>query len=412
MVFSVQTGKSKVFKSEQEITVDIAVTSGGAPLAGAMIFLVTKDNDDSDQIHVHSGLADVNGKGQLCYKPAEETPFYISAMSGYGTWYGASEKFTGTAHIECPPMKSQGVLGWWHKRVGIEVYNPNLGQGIRVGLVDSGVGPHPYLKQVHDMGAIIGGEWSENGSDVSYHGTMMAGLIAARPTTQEQPGGIAPGVDLYSLRVYPCGSQGAKRSDVAAAITMLTEKADVDLINLSLSCEAPSDVQEQTICDARAQGVLCIAAAGNDTEPPVRYPAKFPNVVAVGASGYGLEPGPTLATNAVFRPEVPAMNGNGRDYLSVVSSYGDGLFCLAPGTAIASTVKSPNGEALYASQLGSSDAVAIVTAVLAAKLSNDEYYKALPRDGNRADYAEHTLKEMCQPLGMKPPYEGIGMPRL
>lgn len=412
MVFSVQTGKRLNFQPQSDETVTIEVTSGGDPLPRALIFLVTKNREDTDKIHVHNGVADSDGKGQLSYSPADEIPFYISAMSASGTWYGASSKFEGTVRIECPPMAFSGNLGWWHKRVGISEYDASRGQGIRVGLVDSGVGPHPYLEQVKDMGAIIDGEWSPDGQDVSYHGTMMAGLIAARPTDDSHPGGIAPGVDLYALRVFPSGSQGAKRSDVAAAITKLADVADVDLINLSLSSEDPSDVQEEAINDARAKGVLCIAAAGNDTEPPVRYPAMFPGVIAVGASGYQVEPGPTLATNAVFRPEDQAMNGNEGDYLSVISSYGEGLTCLAPGTAIASTVKSKSGKPLYASQLGSSDSVAIVTAVLAARLSTDKEYLAMPRTSARADYAEAMLKSMCVPLGMDVMYEGLGMPRL
>src|SRR5690606_39032989 len=55
------------------------------------------------------------------------------------------------------------------------------------------------------------------------------------------------------------------------------------VINLSLGFETPSiPLIDEAIDEAVANGVVVIAAAGNEPGP-VFYPARHPNVIAVGA---------------------------------------------------------------------------------------------------------------------------------
>lgn len=409
--FSHHLGKPRAsqHQSEQSV-VDVSVTSAGRPLAGALVFLVVQNFDTGTQ-HVHAGMADPVGEASLTFAPAEEKPLYVSAVAQSGTWYGASQKFGGRIAIECPPLVFDGPLGWWHKSVGITKYDPKRGQGVSVGLVDTGTGPHPYLSHVADLGAMINGQHTADGEDVSYHGTMMAGLIGARPDNSNHPAGIAPGAALSSVRVYEGGAHGAKADDVAQAIRHLATNVGVDLINLSLSSEKTSDAQAAAIEEARAAGTYCIAAAGNTGAAPVGYPAALENVAAVGAMGRDAC-GPTAETNLVFAPKDPAKCGENGLYLSAIGSYGPGLTCLAPGTAIASTVASRDGAPLYAAQVGSSDAVAIVTGLLAARLSTDPAYLMLDRTAARSDYAARTLRQLCQSLGLPSQYQGCGKPSL
>lgn len=410
-MFSHQLGKPRISQDKaDQLTIDVKVISDQRALAGALVFLVVVNKETGAQ-HVHNAIANRLGLAQLTYSPAQETPLYISSMTSSGTWYGASRSFGGIVTIECPPLSFDGPLAWWHKSVGINTYDPNLGQGIKVGLVDTGIGPHPYLANAVDRGAIIEGEHVAGGVDVSYHGTMMAGLIAARPTDSRHPAGIAPGVSLSSVRVYKDGAHGAKADDVAKAIRYLSVDIGVDLINLSLSSDTPSETQAAAVADARAVGSYCIAAAGNSGGEPIGYPAAFESVAAITALGRDVT-GPTSETNNVFSPSTHDKKAKSGAYLSSVGSYGNGLKALAPGTAIASTVPSRDGTPSYASQVGSSDATAIVTGVLAAYLSGDPKYQAFGRGTARADYAEQSLNGLCQTLGLSPQYQGLGEPRL
>ncbi len=410
-MFSHQLGKPRISQEEaDQFTIDVNVTSDQHALAGALVFLVVVNKETGAQ-HVHSTVANGAGVAQLTYSPEQETPLYISSMASSGTWYGASCSFDDSVTIECPPLAFDGPLAWWHQSVGINTFDPNLGQGIKVGLIDTGVGPHPYLADAVDRGAIIEGIHVADGTDVSYHGTMMAGLIAARPADSRHPAGIAPGVSLSSVRVYKDGAHGANADDVAKAIRHLSVDIGVDLINLSLSSDTPSEAQAAAIADARAVGTYCIAAAGNSGGEPVGYPAAFDGVAAISALGKDVV-GPTSETNNVFSPSTDDKKAKSGAYLSSISSYGNGLKALAPGTAIASTVPSKDGVPIYASQVGSSDATAIVTGVLAAHLSSDPKYQALERGIARADYAAQSLDGLCQTLGLLPQYQGLGEPKL
>ncbi len=409
-MFSHQLGKPRISQGDSnQVTIDVNVTSNQNALAGALVFLVVTNKETGAQ-HVHSAVANTVGEAQLTYSPVQETPKYISAVASSGTWYGASLRFSGTVIIECPPLVFDGPLGWWHQSVGITRYDPNLGQGIKVGLIDTGVGPHSYLAHVIDRGAVIEGEHISDGADVSYHGTMMAGLIAARPTDGRHLAGIAPGVSLSSVRVYKGGAHGAKADDVAQAIRYLSTDIGVDLINLSLSSDTPSEAQAAAVAEARMVGTYCIAAAGNSGREPIGYPAAFDSVAAISALGRNVA-GPTSETNSIFSPSTDDKKAKNGAYLSSIGSYGNGLTALAPGTAIASTVPSIDGIPSYASQVGSSDAAAIVTGVLAAHLSGDAKYQMLGRGAARANYAEQSLNNLCQTLGLSLQYQGLGEPR-
>ncbi len=167
-----------------------------------------------------------------------------------------------------------------------------------VAVVDSGVGldgsMHPDLE-----GQILPG-WDfvdddEDSTDVTggkYHGTHVAGTIAARANNGMGVAGIAPLVRVLPVRVL--GASGAGSSwDVATGIRWAAglEVSGVPsnpnparIINLSLGSPNPSVLIEDAIADATEAGVLVIAAAGN-AQTSVDYPAAFSDVLAVSAVG-------------------------------------------------------------------------------------------------------------------------------
>src|SRR5262249_25874873 len=144
--------------------------------------------------------------------------------------------------VALPALPRRGPVAWWHHAVGVGRYVPALGEGIRVGVVDTGLGPHPYLQHAKRVGAIVRGVLDESAdatNDVAEHGTHVAGIIGARPTDLQDFAGIAPGADLVAIRVYPGGGApgaeagSATNGDIAEAITRLSEQEHCDIINLS-----------------------------------------------------------------------------------------------------------------------------------------------------------------------------------
>ncbi len=163
------------------------------------------------------------------------------------------------------------------------------------------------------------------------HGTAVTGVAAAStnnvsPADPGAPEGVA-GMGrqaslmiLRSLNTYGRGSA----LDVAAAIDYAAVQG-ARVINLSLTFQpttsgsAPDiEILRRAVVRAQEDGVLLVAASGNENYNGVDYPAKFPGVLAVGAS---------------TRADERAYFSNYGSRLDLVAP-GEGIFTplLAPGT--------------------------------------------------------------------------------
>ena len=150
---------------------------------------------------------------------------------------------------------------------GYAAHDANAGMGVKVGVIDTGVGPHDDLV-VQGGACLVTGEQSTDFTDNGVgHGTHVAGIIAARRSALSGEGvyGLAPACILTSYRVCPrsdnpTAREQAKSVDVAAAI----EKAIVDqcdFVNISLgSTEAMPEVPA-VLEKARNAGMVVFALA-------------------------------------------------------------------------------------------------------------------------------------------------------
>lgn len=320
-------------------------------------------------------------------------------------------------------LPKDGRFGWWHQVCGIDSTAKLKGTGIRVGVVDTGLGPHPHLKHTRSVGAFIDGNYKPKaGADVDRHGTHVAGTIAARATADAYTG-AAPRVTLLAARVFPSREEmvemnrdpdefGANQGDIADAIDHLSRTGRVDLINLSLGSSAPSEIERDAIKDALERGTLCICAAGNDGATPISYPARFPECVAVsavGQNGWGALGSPTAANY----PNEPEKYGLQNLFLAEFSNFGPQVACAAPGNGIIATVPARPGQPQpFAALDGTSMASPMACGLLAAVLSSDAQYKALPRDARRAEHARTRLRAACVDIGLARHFQGSGIPHL
>lgn len=126
----------------------------------------------------------------------------------------------------------------------------------------------------------------------SFHGTHVAGTVAASTNNGVGVAGVSWGARIMPLRVL--GAQGGTSYDIIQAVryaarlpndsgTLPARRADI--INLSLGGSAFSQSEQSEYSAARNQGVIIIAAAGNDNSRQLSYPASFNGVVSVGAVG-------------------------------------------------------------------------------------------------------------------------------
>jgi subtilisin family serine protease len=214
------------------------------------------------------------------------------------------------------------------------------GSGVKVAIIDTGIDyihddplDTPYVVDPEFNMAYKGGHDFVNNDDDPYddngHGTHVAGILAA-----EKNGylvvGVAPQVDLYSLKILDANGEG----DVSNLILALQWAVDhdMDVVNMSLGTHEVSPALAAAVANASASGTILVAASGNTvtlTEIflgcPVAYPGAYPEVLS------------TTFTNV-------------NDALTGYSCTGPEVDFASPGDEIYSTV--PTGTCMFCSPLG------------------------------------------------------------
>lgn len=183
-------------------------------------------------------------------------------------------------------------IDWTHPELAERLW-VNPGEIAGNGVDDDGNG---FVDDVHGWD-FVDGDNNLGGTSRNLHATAVAGIIAAGDDGKGTTG-VAPGVRVMDLRVL--GSDGSGSfSDITNAILYAVFNG-ARVINMSLG--APEDLcgkyfqdfcqdkvqqlleaQEAAINLAVSAGVVVIASAGNEAAG-VGYPARFDNVIAVGAT--------------------------------------------------------------------------------------------------------------------------------
>jgi subtilisin family serine protease len=397
-------------------TLDLTVKSAAGPVSGVAVN-VAMSNARTGASTVLTTNTDANGLAAFTYDASVWVPATAIVHPHGGVWSWTQPYPKDGMTIQLADLPRSGPMGWWHSLLGMTKYTEQRGSGIRVGVVDTGAGPHPYLAQVQAAGAFLNGALSDAAgatNDVADHGTHVSGIIAARPAAGSQDfGGIAAGADVFVARVYPgggpAGDEGtANNGDIAAAIDALSSAHQVDLLNLSLGGAQPSEIEMDAVSAAIEAGVLLICAAGNGNGAPVIYPAAYPGAVAVSAIGLN-GTYPAGSVDALSMPQQADHFAANGIYAASFNNIGPAVVCTGPGVAIISTVPSADGQPAYGAMSGTSMASPVVCASLAAVLSEDAQYRKLPRDASRAQYAWTVLARGLRPLGLNSQYQGYGM---
>jgi subtilisin len=390
----------------------ITVHGAGAPLPNIEVMLYLRDPGGQ----IQNTTVKTNNKGKLSFPvPSGFQIAFVEPIPYAGFWIMLVEAPPSGSTIDCLPIaKAQtGNKGWWHDVMGVEVNNSTRGAGIKVGVIDTGCGPHRNLNHVTLVGAFVDGQVlpPNQAVDVAEHGTHTSGIIGARPTKASDYAGLAVGCDLFHARVFKGEGphDGPTQADIINAIDSLSRDHGCDLINMSLGGGPPSQAEEDAIRDAAQRGTLCICSAGNDNGP-IEFPGAYPECASVSAIGQiGWAPAGTFSANN--RPHEAAKMGHQNLFLAAFSCFGPALACAGPGVGIVSTVPDRDGNVgAYMEMDGTSMASPAACGALAVILSQDATYKALPRDVSRSKRAALLLSQHCKPFGLPVKFEGRGLP--
>jgi serine protease len=202
-------------------------------------------------------------------------------------------------------------------------WDKSTGAGINVAVIDTGYRPHADLAgQIlqgydfitsttmsmdgngRDTDASDAGDWTPAGAcggglpaateNSSWHGTHVAGTIAAKANNGQGIAGIAYNAKIVPARVL--GRCGGYTSDIADAIVWSSGGAvsgvpananKARVLNLSLGGTGTCDTTTQNaINSARSRGAVVVVAAGNsNVSATTSTPANCAGVIAVAATG-------------------------------------------------------------------------------------------------------------------------------
>lgn len=203
----------------------------------------------------------------------------------------------------------------WHyyeKNGGIKLpkaYNKSMGDDVVVAVLDTGYRPHadlvaniiPGYDFITNVGTANDGNGRDNdaqdpgdgcGSQSTWHGTHVAGTVAAVTNNGVGVAGIAPNAKIQPVRVLGCG--GGTFVDIQDAITWASggtvagvpaNATPAKVINMSLggSGSCPSGLQT-AINNAVSRGTVVVVAAGNSNANAQNFtPANCANVVTVAS---------------------------------------------------------------------------------------------------------------------------------
>jgi thermitase len=214
---------------------------------------------------------------------------------------------------------------------------PAADSGIKVGIVDTGImanhedlaGKVVDCAGVRSFGIILGlfsNPTIDPGKcvDDNGHGTHVAGTVAARANNGKGVAGVA-----FNSRLAICkGLDSSGAGPVAGIANCITYLSQVGAKVISMSFGAPSASSALATAVANASAnALLIAAAGNDGNATLSYPAGYSQVVSVAATDRTDARASFSSTNCEVEVAAPGVD--------ILSTWFDGGYRSLSGTSMA-----------------------------------------------------------------------------
>lgn len=210
------------------------------------------------------------------------------------------------------PTDPYALQQWHYAQINLpQAWDQANGAGVRVAVLDTGVflahqdlaaNLIPGYDFISDAGNSLDGDGLDGNPDdpgdggitgeSSWHGTHVAGTVAAVANNGHGGTGVAWGARIMPLRVL--GAQGGSSYDILQALRYAAGLANdsgqlpavpARIANLSLGCQfCFSSAEQQAYQQLYAAGLILVAAAGNENSTFPSYPASYTGVVSVAAT--------------------------------------------------------------------------------------------------------------------------------
>jgi subtilisin family serine protease len=228
-----------------------------------------------------------------------------------------------------------------------ELWTGAGGEDVVLAIIDTGIAKnHDDLKAKLVQGRNVYNN-SDDTDDKYGHGTHVAGIAGAISDNERGVAGVSWGVKLMPVKCLSDSGYGSE-SNCADAIIWATDHG-AHIASMSLQFYSGTQGLEDAVEYGWENGVLLVAANGNNRGRVVAYPAKFPHCMAISAT-------------------------DDRDAFASFSNYGPETDVAAPGDTVYSTQK-PNTYAYLSGTSMATPCVAGLGGLLKSynpELSNDE----------------------------------------
>ncbi len=281
------------------------------------------------------------------------------------------------------PNDTYYELQWHYPKINLpQAWEFSTGNNVTIAVIDTGIFlSHPELAAnlTSDGYDFISSPTTSNDGDgidnnpndpgdedaiasSSFHGTHVAGTIAAVSNNNSGVSGIAWNARILPIRVL--GKNGGTDYDLIQGMRYAAGLSNdsgtipdtpADILNLSLAAPGSSQSLQNTINDIIAEGIIIVAAAGNENTSTLSYPASNNGVVSVSASTID----DTLASYSNYGSEIDIAAPGGDSADSNNDGYQDGVL----STSVEEEESTPTPSLRF--QMGTSMATPHVAGVAA-----------------------------------------------
>jgi thermitase len=204
--------------------------------------------------------------------------------------------------------------------------------GPKIGIVDTGIDQtHPDLSgKTVNCADSTGGLLIEGTCvDDNMHGTHVAGTISARTNNGVGVAGTTPNASFAICKALRTAAGTGLTSDVANCINW-THTRGAKVISMSLGGGESTTLRNAVVNawkGGAANGSVLIAAAGNDGDATLNYPAAYAEVVSVAATDHNDARASFSNANSDVEIAAPGVN--------VLSTIPGGQYARLSGTSMA-----------------------------------------------------------------------------
>lgn len=191
-------------------------------------------------------------------------------------------------HMQSSSTGSVNASAAWDVTNGSGTIVAVLDTGVAYENRSDGTGTYYVAPDLTGTSFVAGYDFINNdpyANDDHSHGTHVAGTIAQSTNNSRGTAGVAYGAALMPVKVLGRDGSGSHTS-IAQGIRWAADQG-AHVINLSLGSSSGSTTLEDALAYASSKGVTIIAAAGNNGQNAVSYPAAYDAyVIAVSATRF------------------------------------------------------------------------------------------------------------------------------